>query len=229
MPLPTPVFSYLMPPPLGQVALFYDPPQSTPTEPSLRHSTPSLHVSKRKRRCYMSQDEDPHLSQLQADLNPSFSTTTTTALNTPATSRVIRDPPRSRDGRSGRIPVPLVKPGHDENTSQTQLAPDGYSAGHNVSLQQQSPVDSLDRPYAKRRRVDNGQSPTGLGTKETNASMFQPIYGPSPPNEAPSHNAHTTRVSAHISAQSSTYAGPIHNPPPQWTNPQSSSTMDQWR
>ena len=218
MPLPTLDSSYLMPPPLAQVALFSDPSQSTPTEPPFRHSTPSFCVSKRKRECYMSQDEDSHrptTSQLHADPNPSFSTTTITTLNSSATSRVIRDPLRSRGGRSGRIPVPLVKP---KKTPQTHLTPDGHSASHNVSLQQQSPVDSMDRPHSKRREVNNGQSPTGLGTKETNASMFQPIYGHSPTNDAPGHSAHTTHESAHIPAQSSTYAGPILNAPPQWTS-----------
>jgi hypothetical protein len=165
----------------------------------------------------MSQDEDSHpptASELQADFNPSISTTTTTTtLNSPVTSRVFRDRPRGRCGS--------LKHSHHEKTPATQLVPDGYSAGHNVSPQQQSPVDSMDGPRANRRRVDHGQRPTGFGAKETNASMFQLLYGHSPTDSAPSHSVHTyarTHVSAHIPTQSSTYAGPIHTAPSQWTS-----------
>ena len=215
--------------PLAQAALFSHPQQSTPTELPPRHSAPFIRVSKRKRQCDVSQDEDPHpptASQLRADLNPSSSTTTsttTTSLSSPVTSRVIRDPPRGRGGRLSHVPAPSVQYGRHEKTPPTPLAPDGYSAGHIVSPQQQSLVGSMDEPYAKRRRVDNGQSQTGHRVKETNASMSQlpqPIYGHSP-TDAPSHTPHIyahTHPSTHPPTQSSsTYAGPIHTAPPQWT------------
>ena len=167
----------------------------------------------------MSQDEDQHspaTSQLRAALNPSFSTTTTT-LNSPVTSRVIRGRPRGRHGSLSRIPMPLVQRGLDEKSPPTQFAPDGYSAGHNVPPQQRASVDSMDGPHAKRRRVDNGQSPIEFGARETNASMLQLLYGHSPTDDAPSHGAHTY-ASAHISTQSSTYACPVHISPLQRTS-----------
>jgi len=220
IPFPT-IYSPRSMAPLAQLqaALLSDP---RPTELP-RHSTPSIRVSKRKRQCHMSQDEDQHppaTSQLQAALNPSFSTTTTT-LNSPVTSRVIRGRPRGIHGGLNRISVSLVQRGLDEKSAPTQFAPDGYSAGHNVSPQQRASVDSMEGPHAKRRRVDYGQSPIEFGAKETNASMLQLPYGHSPTDDAPSHSAHTyahTYASAYISTQSPTYACPVHISPLQRTS-----------
>ena len=168
--------------------------------------------------------EDPRPSGPQADPSSSFSiTTTTTPLESPGTWKVTRGLPRGIGGRLGRILVPSVQHGVHVKTPPTQLARDEYSAGHNASPQQQSPVDSRDKPYAK-RRVDNGQTSPGLDAEETNASMFQlpqPIYGHSP-TDAPGHSAHTyalTPASTHTPAQSSsTRASRIHTAPLQSTS-----------
>lgn len=59
-----------------------------------------------------------------------------------------------------------VQHGLHRKMPDTQMGLDGNSAGQGVSTQQQSPVDSMDEPYAKRRRVDGGQSPVGPGVEQ---------------------------------------------------------------
>ena len=170
-PPPPPPPPSLPPPP--------EPPASVPALPSdpLQSSSPpgrpaSKRVSKRKRTCSVSREEDtdPHItSQLQADHRLPSSTTATT--KSPSTSRTMS----GRGGSSGMGPPPVPPP-----TGQQQWAPStGTSSAihhqhhHHHHHQPRSGYPTLpaDEPSAKRRRVANEQDPSGRSIAQQQQQM----------------------------------------------------------
>ena len=137
-----------------------DPLQSTAPP---RRPTCSKRVLKRKRNRRVSPEvnPDPHITtQLQATDHCLPSSTTTA---TPKSPRVLRGFV-GRGGSSSRIappPVPSLQPGNHQMSSPT-------SSGIHQQHQQQPqpgyptvPIGSMDERYPKRRRVGDGQSPSG--------------------------------------------------------------------
>jgi hypothetical protein len=229
-------------------ALPSDPLQSTspPGRPAC-----AKRVSKRKGKRSVSRevDLDPHItSQLQAANHGLHSSTSAATPKSPREMRGFI----GRGGSSNRMappPVPPLQPGHPPRSSsgiqhqqqhqQHQQPQPGYST---------VPVGSMDERYAKRRRVDDGQSPSGLsvaqqqqqmagyltqqyqsqapahwygsGAQPTNAPVSQP---PQPSYGYPSTSAGPSYSRHAHPAHASTrnlamYAAPISTASSQWTS-----------
>ena len=216
------------------------PPTSTWSPSSPRRFTPSNALARRKRK-RNSQDENPQPptdSQVQVDPDPNISITTTTT-TTKYTSRMT--PIRSIHAltRSFRRP---------RRTSPTQQANAGYPEDHVVSLPRQSHGRPVGEPSSKRRRLDGGQSPYGVGiaqqqeqpttenhshqqayqiqqdhwyrtgAQQTTSQLPLPAIGHTPTSDGPSHSNH--------------FYAPVHTPLPTRTpmgaNPNPSSGQDQY-
>ncbi len=263
--LPTLDLPCLAPPPSLSVQTDPIPPasQSALSDPLHSISPPgrpacSKRVSKRKRKRSVSREggPDPHITlQLQAANQGRHSSTTTAAPKSPRTVRGFV----SRGGNSSRVappPVPSLQPGHHQRSSPT-------SSGVHQHHQPQPgyptvPVGSMDGRYPKRRRVDDGQSPSGLrvaqqqhqiagypaqqyqgpaqahwygsGAQPTNAFISQLSQ---PPYGYPSTSAGPSYSQharpTHVPTRNpSMYAAPIPTAPSQWTNGSSTQGQEQY-
>jgi len=206
-------------------------------------------------------DQDPHVtSQLQAADQGVHSSATTTTPKSPSTSRAMRGF-INRGGNSSRMAPPAFppprQPGHQQRSSLTS------SGIHQHQHQHQQPqpgyptvpVGSMDERYAKHRRVDDGQSPSGFsvaqqqqpiagyptqqyhsqtqghwyggGTQPTNAPMSQPSQPPYGYSPISAGPSHSQYAHpAHAPTRNpSMHAAPTLTAPSQWTN--SSSTQGQ--
>jgi hypothetical protein len=268
--LPT-LFPCLAPPaslpaqtdPLASVsALPSDPLQSTspPGRPAC-----AKRVSKRKRKRSVSREEDPDpriTSQLQAANHGLHSSTSTATPKSPREMRGFN----SRGGSSNRMappPVPPLQPGHPQRSSPTSSGIQ-HQQHHQQPHQQPQPgyptvpVGSMDERYAKRRRVDDGQSPSGLSVAQQQQQMAgyptqqyqsqapahwygsgaQPTNAPisQPPQTSYGYSSTSAGPSysqhahpAHPSARNpAMYAAPISTAPSQWTGGNSTQGQEQY-
>ena len=277
--LPT-LFQCLAPPPslpaqtdptTSASALPSDPLQSTsPSAPSAsgRPACPKRVTSKRKRKQRSvsqerEEDSDLHVtSQLQAANHGLHSSTTAT----PKSPREMRGFGRgSSSNRMGPPPVPSLQPGHHQRSSPTSsgMQPQQHQQHQQQHQQPQPgypavPVGPVDERYSKRRRLDDGQSPSGLsvaqqqqqmagyptqqyqsqapahwygsGAQPTNAPISQP---PQPPYGYSSTSAgHSYSQHAHPThaptRNPAMYAAPISTAPSQWTNGNSTQGQEQY-
>ena len=222
-------------------------------------------VSKRKRERSVSREEDPDpyiTSQSQPQADPNLHSYTTPATpKSPNTSRVMI-PFLGRGGSSGRmqpppvppLPVPPLQAGHHQRSTPTssglqQQPLPGYPTGS---------VGPMDERSPKRRRVDDGQSPSGLSVAQQQQQLDRyptqqyqsqnqahwygsgapptnaPVSQPSQPAYGYSSTSAGSSYSNHAhSAHASTrpppmYAAPIPTAPSQWTGSGSTQGHEQY-
>jgi hypothetical protein len=201
------------PAPVAEPVLASDPLQSnsSPGRPAF-----STRASKRKRK----RSTSLTASQPQADLGGLSSSITTATPKSPSTTKAMSGyPSLGRGGGQSRMGPPPVppQPGRPQRSPPSSGIHQQPQAGYPAV-----PV-GMDERYPKRRRVDDGQSPSGLSVAQQQQQMAgyptqQQYHGHGQAHwygsGAQSPNAPISQPSQQQSGYSSTFAGYSHHPHP---------------